>query len=110
MQAHSSQEGNATMLMRFDPFRDFDRLTQELWNTRTATRPFPMDAYRRGDRFFVHFDLPGVDTDAIELTVEKNVLTVKVDRDWQPAEGDELVAAERPRGTFSRQLFLGETL
>ena len=101
------------MLMRWDPFREFDRLNEQLWNSagRVQTaRPFPMDAYRRGDRFFVHFDLPGVDPDAIELTVEKNVLTVKVERQWQPQEGDEVLAVERPRGTFTRQLFLGETL
>jgi len=101
------------MLMRWDPFRDFDRLNEQLWNAANRTpaaRTFPMDAYRRGDRFFVHFHLPGVDPDSIELTVEKNVLAVKVDRQWQPQEGDEVLAAERPRGTFTRQLFLGETL
>jgi HSP20 family protein len=102
------------MLMRWDPFRDFDRLNEQLWRNGgrapAAANTFPMDAYRRGDRFFVHFDLPGVDPDGIELTVEKNVLTVKVDRQWQPQEGDEVLAVERPRGTFTRQLFLGDTL
>jgi HSP20 family protein len=103
------------MLMRFDPFRDLDRLTQQLWNT-TGTGPqgglraMPMDAYRRGDRFIVHFDLPGIDPDQFELTVEKNVLTVKAERRWERQEGDEPVAAERLQGTFTRQLFLGETL
>jgi HSP20 family protein len=100
------------MLMRFDPFRDLDRLTQQLWNTGTGTAPkaMPMDAYRRGDRFVVHFDLPGVDPDQIELTVEKNVLTVGAERRWERQEDDEPVAAERPQGHFTRQLFLGETL
>lgn len=99
------------MLMRFDPFRELDRLTDELWGTsRSATRSFPMDAYRRGDRFYVHFDLPGVDAASIDLTVEKNVLTVSAERQWAPQEGDELLVHERPRGTFRRQLFLGETL
>jgi HSP20 family protein len=101
------------MLMRFDPFRDLDRLTQQLWNTGgsgSSLRGMPMDAYRRGDRFVVHFDLPGVDPDHLELTVEKNVLTVKAERGWERQEGDEPVAAERIQGTFTRQLFLGETL
>ena len=99
------------MLMRFDPFRELDRLTDELWNsTRSAARTFPMDAYRRGDRFYVHFDLPGVDPGSIDLTVEKNVLTVTAERAWSPQDGDEVLVNERPRGTYRRQLFLGETL
>jgi len=97
------------MLMRFDPFRELDRLTnQRGWPA--ASGVMPIDAYRHGDHFVVHFDLPGVDPGGVELTVEKNVLTVKAERNWQPAEGDEVVVAERPRGSFSRQLFLGETL
>ena len=98
------------MLMRFDPFREldrqFDRLSQRNWGAGVM----PIDAYRRGDHFYVHFDLPGVDADSVDLEVEKNVLTVKAERSWEPAEGDEVVVAERPRGTFTRQLFLGETL
>jgi len=69
-----------------------------------------MDAYRHGDQFLVHFDLPGADPSSIELTVEKNVLTVKAERRWQRGEGDEVLVAERPQGSFTRQLFLGETL
>ncbi len=97
------------MLMRFDPFRDFDRITQQLWS---GTRPavMPMDAYRHGDQFVVHFDLPGMDPSSIDLTVEKNVLTVSAERNWQPGEGSQVVASERPQGKFSRQLFLGEGL
>lgn len=100
------------MLMRFDPFRDLDRLTQQMWNGVATGRPavMPMDAYRDGDRFTVHFDLPGVDPGSIELTVEKNVLTVRAERSWQRSEGTEVVASERLQGTFSRQLFLGESL
>jgi HSP20 family protein len=70
----------------------------------------PMDAYRHDDRFVVRFDLPGVDPDSIDLTVERNVLTVQAQRSWQRGEGEEWLAAERPQGTFSRQLFLGEAL
>ena len=97
------------MLMRFDPFRELDRLAASSWST--PSRPsLPMDAYRRGDQFLVHFDLPGVDPSTLELTVEKNVLTVRAERSWQRSEGEEIVVAERPQGTFTRQLFLGETL
>ena len=97
------------MLMRFDPFRELDRLTQQGW---AGERPavMPLDAYREGDHFVVHFDLPGVDPESIDLTVEKNVLTVKAERTWPRAEGQEVVASERPQGRFSRQLFLGESL
>jgi HSP20 family protein len=69
-----------------------------------------MDAYRQGDNFVVHFDVPGVERSSIELTVEKNVLTVSAQRQWQPTEDQQIVASERPQGSFSRQLFLGEGL
>jgi HSP20 family protein len=98
------------MVMRFDPFRELDRLTQPVRNEVAGFRAMPMDAYRRGEAFHVHFDLPGVDPDSIELTVDKNVLSVKAERRWQREEGDEIVVHERPEGTFNRQLFLGETL
>ena len=99
------------MLMRFDPFRELDRLTQQSWGGQQArTAAMPIDAYRRGDQFLVHFDLPGVDPASIELTVEKNVLTVGAERSWARKEGDEIVVAERPQGRFTRQLFLGEGL
>lgn len=97
------------MLMRFDPFRDVDRLLEQTFGgDRTPT--MPMDAYRRGENFFVHIDLPGVDPSSVDLSVEKNVLVVKAQRAWQRQEGDEWLVAERPQGTYSRQLFLGDTL
>jgi HSP20 family protein len=94
------------MLMRFDPFREVDRMTEE------AVRPslMRMDAYRRGDAFVVHFDLPGVDPETIDLTVEQNTLTVTAERSWPSGAGDEVVIRERPQGTFSRQLMLGDSL
>jgi HSP20 family protein len=103
------------MLMRTDPFRDLDRLTQQVFNNVAGTwsRPtaMPMDAYRVGDEFVVAFDLPGVDPDAIELDIERNVLTVKAERrPTVPAEKVEMQVSERPLGVFSRQLFLGDTL
>jgi len=103
------------MLMRTDPFRELDRLTQQVFGNHAGTwsRPtaMPMDAYRAGDTFVVVFDLPGVDPAAIDLDVERNVLTVKAER--HPARMDqhvEMQVAERPLGVFSRQLFLGDTL
>jgi len=96
------------MLMRFDPFRELDRLTQAPWG---ASRPvMPMDAYRRNGDFVVHFDVPGVDPASIDLTVEKNVLTVSAERHLQRQEGDEVTVSERAQGRFNRQLFLGESL
>ena len=98
------------MLMRTDPFRDFDRLTEAVLGTRARPAVMPMDAYREGDHFIVQFDLPGVDPGSIDLTVEKNVLTVRAERSLEPKESQEVLISERPQGTFSRQLFLGESL
>lgn len=97
------------MLLRFDPFREIDRLTNGV-GTRVWQSGVPMDAYRQGDEFHVEMDLPGVHPDAIDLTVEKNVLTVKAERRWVPAEGVEVVVNERPQGELVRRLFLGESL
>ncbi|MFF7263593.1 Hsp20/alpha crystallin family protein [Streptomyces sp. NPDC008159] len=98
------------MLMRTDPFREFDRLAQQVFGTENRPAVMPMDAYRAGDDFIVHFDLPGVDPETIDLDVERNVLNVRAERRSPAPEGAELVAAERPTGTFTRQLFLGDTL
>jgi len=101
------------MLMRTDPFRELDRFTQQLFGqTGTWSRPavMPMDAYRDGEQFVVHFDLPGMDPSSVDLNVERNVLTVKAERVPSYGEQVELQVAERPRGVFSRQLFLGDTL
>ena len=97
------------MLIRSEPFRVFDRLTEEMLSQRRA-RQIPVDAYRRGNEFKVHLDLPGVDSRFIELTVEKDLLTVRATRAWVRTEGDQIQIAERPQGEFSRQLFLGESL
>lgn len=98
------------MLMRTDPFRDLDRLTQQVFGTVARPAAMPMDAYRRGTDFYVHFDLPGIDPDSIDLEVEQNVLTIRAERPQISAEGAEMIVSERPSGSFSRQLFLGETL
>jgi HSP20 family protein len=100
------------MLMRTDPFRELDRLTQQVFGTSgTPARPsvMPMDAWREGEQFLVEFDLPGVKPDSIDLDVERNVVTVKAERPARDGE-TEMIAAERPRGVFSRQLILGDNL
>jgi HSP20 family protein len=98
------------MLMRTDPFRELDRLTQQVFGTSARPAFMPMDAWRDGDTFHLEFDLPGVQADSIELDVERNVLTVRADRPQMDPDQQELIAAERPRGVFSRQLILGDNL
>jgi HSP20 family protein len=98
------------MLMRTDPFRELDRVTQQVFGTAARPAAMPIDAYRKGDEFVVLLDLPGCDPSSINLTVERSVLTVHAERN-RPNEDDvELLIGERPTGTFSRQLFLAETL
>ncbi len=98
------------MLMRTDPFRDFDRLTEAMLGTRARPTAMPMEAYREDDTFVVQLDLPGVPADSIDLTVEQNVLTVHAERKPPVDDGAERVVNERLYGVFSRQLFLGDTL
>ncbi|HEV7655468.1 MAG TPA: Hsp20 family protein [Mycobacteriales bacterium] len=100
------------MLMRTDPFRELDRFAQQVLGSQgTVARPsvMPMDAWRDGDTFLVEFDLPGVNADSIDIDVERNVLTVHAERSG-PGRDVELIASERPRGVFSRQLILGDNL
>lgn len=98
------------MLLRTtDPFRDLDRLAQQMMGTATRPAAMPMDAWREGDRFVIEFDLPGVARETIDLDVERNVLTVRAER--LPRNGDwEMLTSERSRGMFSRQLVLGDNL
>lgn len=98
------------MLMRFDPFSDFDRLSRQVWNTSRGSSFMPADAYRKDDRFYIHLDMPGIDADTIDVEVEKNNLTVSAERKWKIDADDQVLLNERPSGTFSRQFFLGENL
>ncbi len=98
------------MLMRTDPFRDIDRLAETFFGSPSRPAVMHVDAEREGDWFNVYFDLPGVDPDSIDVTVERNVLEVKAQRQRQAKDGVETVISERPMGVFSRQLFLGDTL
>ena len=99
------------MLMRFDPFREVDRFAEQVDQAfRQAGTAIPMDAVRHGDRVFINLDLPGVDPDTIDVTVERDVLTVTAARRFERSEGDEVLANERPQGTFTRRILLGESL
>ncbi len=97
------------MLMRTDPFRELDRLSQQILGTTTRPAFMPMDAWRDGDVFRVEFDLPGVDPESVDLDMERNVLTVRAERPVAEVTGEQ-IASERPRGVFSRQLILGDNL
>ncbi len=97
------------MLVRWDPFRDFDRVSEELL-AGNRTQRMPMDAYRHGDEFVVQLDLPGVDDDKIDVTMDGDTLTVKAERHSTYVEDDECLASERRHGAFQRQLILGESL
>ncbi|MFF5973885.1 Hsp20/alpha crystallin family protein [Streptomyces sp. NPDC012769] len=102
------------MLMRTDPFRELDRLTQQMLGTAgtwSRPSPVPMDAYREGDDYVIVMDLPGVSTDAIDIDVERNMLTVKAERrPVAKADDVQMELSERPLGVFSRQLMLADTL
>jgi HSP20 family protein len=98
------------MLMRTDPFRELDRLTQQVFGTAARPAAMPMDAWQEDGEFVVAFDLPGVKIDSVDLNVERNVLTVRAERQDPTQPNVEMVASERPRGVFSRQLILGDTL
>ena len=98
------------MLMRTDPFRELDRLTQQVFGTAARPAAMPMDAWQEDGEFVVAFDLPGVAVDSVDLDVERNVLTVRAERPEPTGKDTELIASERPRGVFSRQLILGDTL
>jgi HSP20 family protein len=98
------------MHMQPDPFVDLHRPTEQFYGIVPRPAAMPMDAYRQGDTFYVKLDLPGIEQDSIDLTVEQNVLTIHAHRNAQRSEGTELIVAERPHGTFTRQVFLGDTL
>jgi HSP20 family protein len=96
--------------LRFDPFRDFDRLAAEVFGTARTPAPMPMDCLRTGDQFVVRFDLPGIDVDSLEVSAENQTLTVRAERTRQDPEGSTYLVSERASGTYSRQLVLGDGL
>jgi HSP20 family protein len=98
-------------LMRFDPFRELDRLAEQTMSVGArAVHSMPMEALRRGDEFIVYLDVPGVGPDDVDVTVERNVVSIRVRRLPARQEGDEVIIDERPHGEFARQLFLGDNL
>jgi HSP20 family protein len=98
------------VLVRYDPFRQLDRVTDELFNTPRRPQYMPLDAVRRGSTLELRFDLPGVAPESVDVTVERDTLTVRAERSWTPSEGDEVLASERPQGSWTRQVVLGESL
>ncbi len=98
------------MAITFDPFREVDELRSQLLSGGRTPRSFPMDAYRRGDDFFVHVDLPGVNPQSIDVTVDGASLTISAERRFEQQEGDQIIVSERPQGTFSRQLRIGTSI
>ncbi|MGH9096639.1 MAG: Hsp20/alpha crystallin family protein [Acidimicrobiales bacterium] len=98
------------MLVRSDPFRQFDRLAEQVFGTAARPAAMPMDAWRDGNEFVAEFDLPGIDPASIDLDVERNVVTVRAERRSLTGPEVELVASERPTGVFSRQVILGDAL
>lgn len=99
-----------TAALRFDPFRELDRWANELVGAARTPRPMPLDVYRLGEQYVLRFDCPGIDGDSLEVTAENNTLTVRADRRADAPEDAEFVVAERPTGTFSRQMVLGDGL
>jgi HSP20 family protein len=98
------------MLLQHDPFRDLDRLTQQVFGTAARPSSMPLDAWRDGDEFVVELDLPGVDQDKLDIDVERNVLTIRAERLSHVPDAADAVATERSWGVFSRQLVLGDSL
>jgi HSP20 family protein len=97
-------------LVRTGPFRELDRVASQVFGTVARPAAMPMDAWRDGDKFVIEFDLPAIDPERVELDVERNVLTVRAERLSPTGPDVELIASERPRGMFSRQVILGDTL
>jgi HSP20 family protein len=97
------------MLMRTDPFRELDRFTEQVLGTAARPAVMPMDAWREGQEFVVEFDLPGIKDESLDLDIERNVVTVRAERPAIDPSRD-MLATERPRGVFSRQLVLGDNL
>jgi HSP20 family protein len=98
------------MSLRFDPFRDFDRLAAEVFGTARTPAPMPMDVLRTGDQFVCRFDLPGIDAESLDVSAENNTLTVRAERRRNDKEDASYLVSERPSGTYSRQLVLGDGL
>jgi HSP20 family protein len=98
------------MLLRFDPFRDLDRLANEMLGAARTPAMMPMDCLRTQDQFLVRFDLPGIDPQTLDVSAENNTLTVRAERRRDDPEDAAYLVSERPTGTYRRQLVLGDGL
>ncbi len=99
------------MMIQTDPFRDLDTLFNRFSGRSTnASGVMPMDAFRRGNDVWVHIDLPGVKAEGLDITVERNMLTISAERAWQRQDGDQAYFGERYQGSFRRQIQLGDGL
>lgn len=99
------------MVLRFDPFREFDRLAEQVFASAgggAVPRAMPMDIYRSGEHYVLHCDLPGIDPGSLDINVEGSALTISAERQRRSEEGVQWIANERLTGTFRRQLTLGD--
>lgn len=100
------------VLFQNDPFRDFDLMLDRMNGKTRSGGPamMAMDAYRRDTDVWVHLDMPGMSADSIDISLERNVLTVTASRQWAPNDDDQMYISERRTGDFSRQVHLGDGL
>ena len=106
----STVEVSLVTSLRFDPFRELDRMASEMMGAARAPRLMPMDAYRHGENYVLRFDLPGIDSERMEIVAENSTLTIRAERRSDAPDGAEFVVAERPSGAYSRQIMLGDGL
>jgi HSP20 family protein len=101
-------------VLRFDPFRDLDRLSEQLLGVPAGSarspRFMPMDLYRSGDRYVLEADLPGVDPGSVDIDVDNGTLTIRAERSPRTEEEVQWIASERFTGSYMRQLSLGDSV
>ena len=93
-----------------DPFRQIDRLTNQLLSGTRTPMAMPIDVWQAEDGYHVALDLPGVDPNSVEITTERHVLTIRAERRADYADAQNVLIAERPQGSFTRRLQLSEAV
>lgn len=96
------------MAMKFDPFRELDRVAGALLENRPGLRLMPMDLYREKDHYVLAADLPGIDPGSVDIDVDGQLLTIRAERTLRGTEGVKWLTRERESGSFLRQLNLGQ--
>ncbi|GAB3520090.1 Hsp20/alpha crystallin family protein [Arthrobacter monumenti] len=96
------------MAMKFDPFRELDRVAEALLDNHQGPRLMPMDLYRDGDRYILNADLPGIDPGSVDIDVDGQLLTIRAERTARTEEGVKWLTRERQNGSYMRQLNLGQ--